>query len=207
MKRKILIMLVAAVGLQTAKAQDGERAVMKGQNSVNVYYGLNLMRGFYKGVANSSGSDVQIGGLGPVGIVFEHMVTDGIGIGAEVGYGTTTVGWNYESIDWSGSSNTLQTYHTEYRFTTIRAQFRANFHFIKSSNFDMYFLLSAGYRHQTFSVTSTEPGYSGGTIGGFIPFGLKPGLGFRYFFNGPIGLHAELALGTPMACGGLSFRF
>ena len=84
MKKTLACLLVVASTLQMAYDQGGERAVMKGQNSINVYYGLNLLRGFYKNVASSSGSDVKIGGFGPVGLVFEHMVTDGIGLGAEV---------------------------------------------------------------------------------------------------------------------------
>jgi outer membrane protein W len=203
MKKTLACLLVVASTLQMAYAQGGERAVMKGQNSINVYYGLNLLRGFYKNVASSSGSDVKIGGFGPVGLVFEHMVTDGIGLGAEVGYGQTTVSWTEADL----FDPTGQIYSYDMKFTLLRAMFRANFHFAKSENFDAYFLLSAGYRHQTYTFTSSDPLWSGSTVGGFIPFGLKPGLGLRYFFTDNIGLHAEFAFGTPMVCGGLSMRF
>lgn len=205
MKKTLALILVAACSMQFAYAQGGERAVMQGQNSINIYYGVNLLRGFYKNLASETSSNVKIGGFGPIGLVYEHMVTDGIGIGAELGYGQTTVGWDYESMDFNSSN--LKNYHVEYKFSLIRAQIRANFHFAKSENFDAYFLLSAGYRHQTFSVASNEPGWIGGSVGGFIPFGIKPGLGLRYFFTDNLGLHTEISIGTPVFCGGLSLRF
>ena len=206
MRKTLFGILIAASCVQVASAQGGERAVMKGQNSVNVYYGANLLRSFYKNVADEAALNLEIGGLGPIGIVYEHMVTDGIGLGVELGYGQTTVGWDYEDVDFF-TGGVLNTYHVDYKFTLIRAQVRANFHFAKSSNFDAYFLLNAGYRHQTFTIETNDPYWTGGSIGTLIPFGIKPGLGLRYFFNGPIGLHMEIAAGTPLLCGGVSVRF
>jgi outer membrane protein W len=205
MKKTIICMLLAASAVQGVKAQDQERAVMKGQNSINVYYGVNLLRGFYKSVASSSGADVKITGMGPIGLVFEHMVTDAIGLGAELGYGSTNVSWRDVSEDIF--SGTAQTYDYTVKFSTIRAQVRANFHFAKSSNFDAYFLISAGYRGQNFSYTTTDPTWQGTSIKNPLMFGLKPGLGLRYFFTDNIGLNMEIALGSPVMCGGLSLRF
>lgn len=202
MKKTLLGILIMASCAQVAYGQGGERAVMKGQNSVNVYYGLNLLRGVYKAAASEAATGLEIGGLGPVGLVYEHMVTDGIGLGVELGYSQTTVSWREEDF-----FTTSLVYDYELQFTLLRAQVRANFHFAKSPNFDAYFLLSAGYRKNDWTYTSNDPFYTGGSVTIPMPFGLKPGLGLRYFFNGPIGLHMEIAAGTPVFCGGISARF
>jgi hypothetical protein len=41
----------------------------------------------------------------------------------------------------------------------------------------------------------------------FIPLGIKPGVGFRYFFTKNIGINTEVALGMPVFNGGLSVKF
>ena len=204
MKKLLLSLMLVTLVVPTVQAQD-ERPLKKGQNSINLYYGINLIRGIYKNVAPNDAT-VKVGGFGPVGIVYEHMVTDGIGLGAELGFGQTTVAWDYEDVDFF-TNNIIDTYKYEYKFTTLRAMFRANFHFAKTTNFDAYFLVSAGYRRNTFSIETNDPFWGGGSISGFIPFGIKPGLGLRYFFTENIGIHMELAAGTPVACGGLSLRF
>ena len=66
------------------------------------------------------------------------------------------------------------------------------------------------YRYDAANPSETKfPPYYDESVswGGFIPFGIKPGLGLRYFFAGPIGLNIEIAAGTPVMCGGLSLRF
>src|SRR3954465_14945939 len=119
MKKTIICLFLAASTMQVAQAQDQERAVMKGQNSINVYYGVNLLRGTYKAAASNSGEDIKITGMGPIGLVYEHMVTDGIGIGAELGYGQTTVAWRATNTDFS--TGTVQTYDYKYKFSLVRA--------------------------------------------------------------------------------------
>jgi hypothetical protein len=158
MKKILATLVLAASVTQVAMAQD-ERPLKKGQNSINVYYGVNLLRGLYKSVAPNDAA-VKVGGFGPIGIVYEHMITDGIGLGAEVGYGQTTVSWDYEDLDFF-TNNVIDTYTYEYKFSTLRAMFRANFHFAKSANFDAYFLVSAGYRQNTFTFTTNDPFFGG----------------------------------------------
>jgi hypothetical protein len=207
--KKIFTLIIALVLCNGVKAQDS-RAVPKGKNSVNIYYGYNAFTGIYKSLAGSSGVDIKFKTLGPIGLVYEHMMTDVVGLGVEAGYGSTTMSYDYseETYDSNTGMYTTNTYRATAKFATLRAMLRTNFHFVKDENFDCYFLISAGYRNTTFSYSSNEPNYT--TSGSFkvpINFGLKPGLGLRYFFNGAVGIHAEIAAGTPLACGGLSFRF
>lgn len=206
MKKTLACLLVVASTFQMARAQGGERAVMKGQNSINLYYGVSLLGSVYKSAYDAADvTDVKVSQLGPLGLVYEHMVTDVVGLGAEIGYSQTKISYLEQDIDiFTGTSGT---YHWDYQWTTIRAQIRANFHFAKSENFDAYALVSAGYRNTSFTFTTDSPYSTNYSWGGFFPFGIKPGIGLRYFFTDNIGLHVEFAAGTPLLCGGLSLRF
>jgi opacity protein-like surface antigen len=206
MKKTIICLLLAACGSQNLSAQDRERAVQQGNNSVNLYYGLNLSKAFYKSVLSGVDEDIKYGGIGPIGIVYEHLMTDVVGLGAEVGYSSFSM--TYKETDANPTTGNLEYYNAKWQFATLRAMVRLNFHFINNPNFDMYALISAGYRHLNASYTFDSPYYSDSYhVPNFIPFGIKPGLGMRYFFTDNIGLNLELAAGTPVLCGGLSLRF
>lgn len=188
------------------KANNEKNLVEKGKNFVNLYYGVSLLNSFYKAVASASATELKVRGIGPVGLVYEHLVTDNIGIGGEFSYSTTKVTYREEAFTSIGGIT--PTYDYTWEFSTIRAMFRANFHFADSDKFDAYGLLSAGYRRNSFTFTSNDPlGDTNIKIPNFIPFGFKPGIGFRYFFTSNIGLNLEIAAGTPVLCGGLSFKF
>ncbi len=206
--KKIFTLIAAIALLNGLNAQDA-RAVPKGKNSVNIYYGYNVFTDIFKSVANDNALNVKVKSIGPVGLVYEHMMTDAVGLGVEGGYTKLTISDQYTDTYYDANNN-LQTgtYDESLSFTTIRAMIRLNIHFVKDENFDCYFLTSAGYRNTKFAYSSNNPNYTAaGSFSSPINFGLKPGLGVRYFFNGAIGLHAEIAIGTPIACGGLSFRF
>src|SRR6476620_2898948 len=149
--KKIVCSCILAFALAGGTQAQETRPLQEGQNSVNVYYGYNALKNFYKAVLPSD-ADGMIGGFGPIGIVYEHMVSESIGMGAEIGYGQTTVKWTQERTDFNSQVNT---YSYEYKFSTIRAMVRANFHFAKTENFDAYFLLSAGYKGNSYSIHST----------------------------------------------------
>jgi hypothetical protein len=206
---KKIFTLIAAIALFSGVQAQDSRAVPKGKNSVNLYYGYNAFTSVYKSIATDAGVNVKFKSLGPVGIVYEHMMTDVVGLGVEAGYGSTTMSYDYDVETYLGNGNyQTNVYTASAKFATIRAMLRTNFHLVKDENFDCYILISAGYRNTSFSWSTNEPGatYSG-TFKFPFNFGLKPGLGLRYFFNNAIGIHAEIAAGTPLACGGLSFRF
>jgi len=203
MKKIIISTLLLCVGINNTKAQTTGIAT-KGNNIVNVYYGVNLFTAFIKNaVTNAQATDVSVKSFGPVGLVYEHLVVDKIGLGFEAGYGSTTVGFKDVSTDYNGQ---VTTYNYEYKFTTTRIMFRANFHFNNAEKFDAYGFVSAGYRGSNLTFTSNDPNAAKASIS-FIPFGIKPGIGLRYFFTENIGLNLEIAAGTPIMSGGLSFKF
>ena len=199
MKKTAIVILLLGITISNIHAQ----ALKKDGNSVNIYYGINVFTSFYKSVADQSGvTGVKVSGMGPVGIVYEHMMTDNIGLGGEIGYAKTTVEYK-DSYD----PTSAILYDYRYNFTTIRAQLRLNLHFAKSENFDAYMLFNAGYRNMSATFESNDPLAIEESVSSFVPIGIKIGLGIRYFFTDNIGIHTEIALGSPLIGGGLSFKF
>lgn len=219
MKKVVIFLALLLIVVQISKAQivskkmldfplpDKEtNLVNKGDNFVNVYYGPNLLTFIYKRLLVANGtSNLRINSVGPLGIVYEHLLTDNIGLGAELGYTDVILKYDYESTIINGTK-TISTEKLD--IITYRLAFRANFHFAKSDKLDAYGFVSAGYRGTSLRYTSSVPGGSASyNSPSFIPFGIKPGIGLRYFFTPAFGLNAEFAIGTPLICGGLSFKF
>jgi opacity protein-like surface antigen len=196
-------LVLLATGISQAQRSE-EKAMVKGEMSINVYYGYSVSRGLYTAVA-ASGADYKVKGVGPVGLMYEYMLSDVVGLGAEVGYASTTVSWEDSYYNYSTKKD--ETYSYEWKFSTIRAMARANFHFLKIPSFDMYGLVSVGYRKTAYTFTSSDANYVAYNFNSPIPFGFKPGLGMRYFFTDNIGINLEIAAGTPVLGGGLSVRF
>lgn len=208
MKKSIVLIVAAVISFTTLSAQSSDRALSQGKSSVNVFYGVNLLTSFYKGLASQEAVDVKVTGVGPVGLMYEYMVTDGIGLGVEASYASTSLSYIDRNTD--PTTGVITDYTWQLKFATTRAFFRANFHFTKSENFDAYFFVAAGYRGTSFTVNSTDPSfvkedYKLPRVA--PPYGFKPGLGFRYFFTENIGINSEIAIGTPVMSAGLSFKF
>jgi hypothetical protein len=213
MKRSTLILvaftfflLTESVAQQQQQPPARKRAIHEGENSINLYYGTNLLAGIYKSVAASTAENIKVRSMGPIGLVYEHMLTSVIGLGAELGYARTTLEYRDASVYYVNGQPVSYDYSLS--FTTYRAMVRANFHFAESDKFDAYGLVSGGYRSTSFTYTTGNP-YDNSRLNykSIFPFGVKPGLGLRYFFTPNIGINLEMALGTPLLCGGLSFKF
>jgi hypothetical protein len=201
-----LILIAKSVNAQREGNISGGDCIQKGVNTVNVYYGVSLVGSIYKSVAAANVLDLNFKNVGPFGMVYEHLMTDKVGLGFEIGYSKLKM--SYSEFGDFYVNGVLPVYQVDWVFSNLRAMMRINFHLVKSENFDTYILISAGFRKLDFSVTTTDPsGIIGATFSSPIPFGMKPGLGIRYFFTDNIGLHLELAAGTPIFCGGLSFKF
>lgn len=204
--KKILILVIALISFNSLSAQNEGRAVKKGDHTVNVYYGYSLTKSVIKAFVPDSVTGVSVTGLGPMGLVYENLITDGIGLGLELSYSSTAI--NYQDKSTDPQTNTVQTYDWKLKVATTRIFIRANFHFAKSEKFDAYFLVGAGYKNRTYSVTTNDPDYNNEkTSFTLVPYGMKPGLGLRYFFTPNFGINAEIAAGTPLMSAGLSVKF
>lgn len=105
MKKIITASLLVLISINTLKSQDG--IATKGNNIVNVYYGVNLLTAVLKNAyTNAQSTDVSVKSFGPIGLVYEHLVVDKVGLGVELGYGSTTVAFKDFYTDNNGTINT-----------------------------------------------------------------------------------------------------
>ncbi len=210
MKNQLISLMIFVLAFTSGFAQKqdkiAETAVHKGENTINLYYGFSLANRVYKYLATADAIALSFKSVGPVGVVYEHMVTDKLGLGVELGYSKFIM--RYDETLYSSSSKKLETYSDEWQITQTRAMMRLNIHLLEEKKVDCYFLLSAGYRNWKYTFTTTDPtGSVGVAFKTPLAFGFKPGIGVRYFFNRHIGLNTEVALGSPVLSGGATIKF
>jgi hypothetical protein len=210
MKKTLLLCIVLLFNVAFLKSQNAvsekSNFAKAGDHSFNLYYGASLVNSVFKGLAGSNATDITYKGFGNLGIMYEYIFAEGIGFGAELGYSKTTLAYNY-TVEVPGTSK-VENYTSNWQFTNLRAMMRFNFHFVKREQLDVYALMSMGYRKTIFTGKTNDPdGISGTAFPSVFPVGLKPGMGIRLFITKNIGINAELAIGTPIISGGLSFKF
>lgn len=176
--------------------------------TINAYYGYNVFTNFVRtlGQASNSGAlphNMQISSTGPVGITGEYLLNNMVGIGGEIGYSQTKLVYDLEGSDNLGVINN---YNYVWTVSTTRLMGRVNFHFGDNQNFDVYPFIGAGLRLTSTRLKTNDPNLPLQLKANFFPFGVKPGLGLRYFFTPNFGIHTELALGTPLISAGISFK-
>jgi hypothetical protein len=209
-KFSVIFLLFSVFASAQNKEKENEKTVRTVKNFINIYYGPSIINSIYKTFAknaldNQPQINIKSNSFGPVGIVYENMVTDIVGIGGEFGYSKFNLSITDYITNTQGNSVPF-----EYKFdwTTIRAMLRSNFHLkTGSSNFDAYGLISAGFRYTSLKFSTNDPSFNLSRKWSTIPLGFKAGIGFRYFFIPNVGINAELAAGTPIICGGLSVKF
>lgn len=203
MKGKLFIMIALIcmmAGTTTTKAQ----IVEEGNVVVDLYYGWpNLYTTVLKELYadNAVDNSVKIGTLGPLGLRFEYMISDVVGVGLDAGYVNTWVEYEEEDI------STSVVYDYKVSVPKIHALFKMNFHFTKSDKVDAYGGFGVGYRNRSFKFTTNDPDFDEGNIDSLIPVGLRISIGTRYYFTENIGIGAEMGLGGPLLSFGISTRF
>jgi len=199
MKKLIILFAVifCVMGVQRTQAQ----IVEEGNVVVDAYYGwpnlyTTVLKSLYVG---NTGSAEKLGSIGPLGVRFEYMLSDVVGIGADLGYVNTYVEWR--DVGFSGS-----TYNYKVSAPKIHALLRMNFHFTQHDKVDAFGGFGVGYRNRTFKFESNDPDYTGGKVESLIPVGLRLCIGVRYFFTENIGVGTEFGLGGPLLSFGVSVR-
>jgi hypothetical protein len=191
------------------KSNATKKNSVKGRNTLYLNYGYDFYDKGYLLVAEVYKiRAARLSSSGSFGLVYEHMINDFVGAGADISYSHTLI--KYEKDGFFDGKN-LETRSSKVKYYTIRAMTRFNFHFLESTKMDIYALLSIGYRSTKMNYTSNDP-YFRFASADFIkfiemPFGVKPGVGIRYFFSKNIGIGSEIALGAALINGGLNFRF
>lgn len=191
---------------QNEPVKEKKRSFAKKEESlINLYYGLSVSNSIARGLILFGYNNIKYGSFGPVGLSYEYVVRDGIGLGAEFSYATAYL--SFTDVYTNPVTKVSENYTVKVSSVTYRAFARANFHVLKREKDDLYFLVGLGFRKTDFTLSASIPEVSVDfPIPNYSSFGFKPGLGYRRFFNKSFGLHAELALGTPYASAGLSFK-
>lgn len=198
--RSLLLALPLLLQPLAARSQ----VFQEGQHALSVGYGV----GSFISAINASFdgfTDVSTTTTGPIYFKYEYGITEDIGLGVNVAYGTNQWKYRYTSIDENGND----VFYTE---TTDRTHYsvlaRLNFHFGNEERFDPYMGFGMGYRNSMWSSDTDNPfGTSGVSLSGLFPLGMELTIGARYFFTDNIGLYAELGAAKTVVQGGLAVKF
>lgn len=212
--KKISISFIAAFGLMLAAPTTASaQAVEQGNVIIDTYYGFpNLYTTVFKSTYANSGTEtnLEIGGLGPVGLRAEYMVADKIGVGLDIGFNNSHVNYSEETTVYNSTTGNYDPVTYDYNFSTQKIGVMAtlNYHFLDNDKVDAYGVFGAGYGQRSYKFESTDPDYVNEEIKGLIPVAMRIGVGMRYFFTDNIGLNLGLGFGQGgIANAGISFKF
>lgn len=214
-----LLLCGLLVGANSMKAQ----AVEQGNILVTGYVGgPNLLSILLKTLTKSgtitdgNGNVVDVtglktGGLIPVGVRAEYMLSDHFGLGLDGSYANS-------SLSFSGDDGNGGTANIKVSFPRPRVLAMANYHFGKGMA-DFYFGGGLGYAKSLakpiISGSSTDPDVqeaideAKATLKSAIavPIGGRLHFGTNIFFSDYVGLNLEIGAGGPMLKGGICAKF
>ncbi|MEY5000720.1 MAG: hypothetical protein RLZZ211_756 [Bacteroidota bacterium] len=199
-KNYFKILVAIALGTMSFNQTTYAQAVEEENIVIEAYYGFpNLYTSVFKTAYANSGTelDLNVGGTGPLGVRFEYLVTDKIGLGLDVGLSGSSISYNEMTTVFNTTTGNYDDVIYNYDFSTRKfgALFCLNYHFLDNDEFDLYSTVGVGYSKRSFDFTSTDPSYEPASISSMIPVGFKAGLGMRYFFTDNIGANLNLGLG------------
>jgi opacity protein-like surface antigen len=204
---KITKIFIVALVAMTTTSNLNAQVFEEGNVSIDLYYGFpNLYTTVFKSAYANSGTeqDIEIGGIGPVGLRGEYLLTDKIGLGLDLGFNNSNISYTEATTDNNGNP---VTYDYNYSTQKIGAMVTFNYHFIDNDQLDFYGVFGMGYGNRSFKFESTDPNYTEATVSSIIPVASRLGVGMRYFFSDYIGANLALGFGQGgIINAGLSFK-
>lgn len=196
-----ILFLVAVLMQGQCTAQS--RIVNRSNFIVDVYYGVSFSNFV---VINQFGVGKINNLIGPIGLKFETMVTDKIGLGIDLNFSQTSISW----INNSTYNNGTYYSYCNYDETHFRALLNFSNHFMTTERSDTYSSLRVGLNSVNYSLNTNNPSlyrsYSFFPI--TIPVSFRIAVGHKFFFNNNIGINIEAGFGGgPLISGGLTFKF
>jgi hypothetical protein len=213
MKKLIITSLIALniLGLNSLSfSQDGS-AFDKGSLVVTAGYGFPDLYRTSLRLAYNSYSSSTVKGFGPLLFKGDYGIVKfkwghSVGVGAVIGYNSTSV--NFTNYYWnnSGFYNTSYTQTDKYRTITIGA--RGTYHFFTKEKFDCYASVGLGFNINSYSYSSSVPNIHTNSSHGRSVLYSALTVGIRYYFTKNIGVYSELGwdLNAPIQ-GGLCLKF
>jgi len=161
-----------------------------------------------------------VGGMLSYGGRVEYMISDQVGVGADVNYVEAGFAVKFEDFVYGTNGDAMQnangdylytSYQSEYSVKRLRAMFRLNYHFAQSEKVDMYTGFAGGYlnTNRTIKTNPTNSKYEDEQLGdALIPVAIRIAVGAKMYFTQNIGAHVELgAFGGGILQAGLSVKF
>lgn len=189
------------------------QTVERGSVVIDAYYGLpNLYKSAFRLIYNISGAELNLkfGGLNPIGIRGEYLVTDRLGVCLDVGFNSSTIRyeeWGNRTNPETGFSEPFLFYYKLFTYK-IGVLIGPQFHFIRNEHLDFYGTALIGYANRRFGFETNDLGFINESIKIPIPIGFKVGFGVRYFFTNNLGVNLGLGIGQGgIVNGGLSLKF
>lgn len=174
--------------------------VEKGTIILEPFYGYSLSGGTMKLINTEGSLNNSFSQLGPMGLRFEFMVSDLIGLGVDAVHKKSEI-----STEWETYSSTYTNTNT---ITKTFIMARMNFHFVRTEAVDFYAGYGIGYKMGGYKFESTLEGNTEPEFDVLIPVAFRVSTGVRYFFTENIGAGVELGFGGgSVASASLAFKF
>ncbi len=194
-----LFSIVMVIFLFSLYPNQTEAQIAKGSIVVEGYYGYSIasaMDIIYLQVIDNN----SIKRLGPLGLRFEYMFSDVVGVGLDGSY--------YQLIV-NNSNMSIANQEDLFFLSKTRIMMRMNFHFVNHKSFDAYAGYGIGYKHTKYFSDESIIGNNLVPIWSIlVPVAFRISSGVRYFFTENIGIHAEAGIGGgSVVTAGLSYKF
>jgi hypothetical protein len=151
-------------------------------------------------------SNYSFSAMGPATLRYEYAIANRVGVGIGLAYTTVRVGYTFEDWNLARTQKVPYTANIAWQSTSVGA--RLNYHFANRDKFDPYIGLAAGYTSNHFVYSDDSPFPDSYKTPGLGSLYLQIGLGFRYYFAGPLGMYAEIGWDkSALAQAGLTARF
>ena len=178
--------------------------VQQGTILVDAYYGMpNLYKSAFQSLVSAAdATNVQSGGIGPLGVRAEWLAAEKFGVGIDVCYSDA-----YVTEDAMGSDGMMYSY--ELRSPKIGIMATMNYHFVSTETVDFYFIAGGGWKNRTLTSTTDDPNYTTDSIDmSLLNIAARVGVGARIFFTENIGINLGVGFGQgSIFNGGVSMKF
>jgi hypothetical protein len=145
----------------------------------------------------------------PLGINASYEISQNIAMGTEISYESTQIKWRENETLIGNDSTTIPViYHYTLNASRIRVLVILNYHFAVREHTDWYFGFGLGYSHNTTKLTTEATNTFYENLSPcFLPISTRTKVGVNYCFLKNIAVNAEVGIGGPLVCLGITAKF
>ena len=203
-KTKQIILIVNTLLIFGTKAN--AQAFEENKNYFSLSYGFKLVNPstFLTEVVGDISSDIKIANFNPIGLKYEHALTENIGVGVSMGYSS----FDLSTVVTVDDGTTVQKYNHSINGSKFTASARMNLHFGDHDIIDPYIGFGLGYKNRSIKYTSNDPSKKTGLVLPILtPLSFEATFGTRFMFHKNVGAFVEIGIGHGFLQGGLVGKF